>query len=312
MECRRTANGQRKCALAGIAWEQLTIFPFTGALSEAIDTGAFVLSHLQQPDLFIRLRPGYEKSVLEKLHKAAEPYRRVNDTCIAFSNAAKIDALLELDKEAVVQDYSSQRVGEFLLLAGASAATPVRAVWDCCAASGGKSILAKDMLGDIRLTVSDVRKQILVNLQQRFAAAGIKEYESFIMDLAADGRATVTTPTQTNRGTPKSSIYDLIIADAPCSGSGTWGRTPESLSFFKETEIDRYQALQKQVVSNAFPALKKGGCFLYITCSVFKKENEEMVSFIEEQFQPRLVRAELLKGYGQKADTMFAALFIKE
>jgi 16S rRNA (cytosine967-C5)-methyltransferase len=305
---------KEKCVLAGITWEELSIFPFTGALSDVIDAHAFVLSHLQQPDLFIRLRPGHEKMVLEKLHKAAEPYRRLNDTCIAFSNAAKIDALLDLDKEAVVQDYSSQRIGEFLLLAGSSAVIPIHAVWDCCAASGGKSILAKDVLGDIQLTVSDIRKQILVNLQKRFATAGIKNYESFVMDLADNGRATVTPPTQTNRGTPipQAPVYDLIIADAPCSGSGTWGRTPESLSFFKEAEIERYQALQKQVVANAFPRLKKGGCFLYITCSVFKKENEEMVSFIQQQFNTRLVQAELLKGYTQKADTMFAALFVNE
>lgn len=304
---------KEKCAIAGIDREQLHIFPFTGALSETIDKEAFALSHLQQPDLFIRLRPGGEKSVLGKLDNAGEKYRRISESCIALSNAAKMDTLLQLDKEAVIQDYSSQRIGEFLALAANTAAMPVREVWDCCAASGGKSILAKDLLGDIRLTVSDVRKQILVNLEKRFATAGIKAYKGLVMDLAADRRATVTLATQTNRGTPgPGSPYDLIIADVPCSGSGTWGRTPESLSFFKESEIDRYQALQKQIVLNAFPQLKKGGCFLYITCSVFAKENEEMVAFIKENLQPRLVKMETLKGYDIKADTMFAALFVKE
>jgi 16S rRNA (cytosine967-C5)-methyltransferase len=47
------------------------------------------------------------------------------------------------------------------------------AVWDCCAASGGKSILVKDTLNSIQLTVSDIRQSILNNLQQRFAVAGI-------------------------------------------------------------------------------------------------------------------------------------------
>lgn len=302
---------REKCSLAGVAYEQLTIFPFADALSETIDREAFVLSHLQQPDLFIRLRPGGGKSVAEKLDRAGEPYRRLSDTCLAFSNAAKIDALLQLDKEAVVQDYSSQRVGAFIQSAKTAMTTPPREIWDCCAASGGKSILAKDVLGDIRLTVSDVRKQILINLEKRFAAAGIRNYRAAVIDLSAPSPV-FRLPTPDSLLPSPDSPYDLIIADAPCSGSGTWGRTPESLSFFKEEEIDRYQSLQKQIVSNAFPRLRKGGCFLYITCSVFKKENEEMAAFITGRFHPRLLRMEALKGYGVKADTMFAALFINE
>jgi len=297
-----------KCAVAGVAYEALTIFPFTDALSETIDKETFAHAHLQQPDLFIRLRPGYEKKVLEKLDKAGEAWRRLDETCIAFSNAAKIDTLLELDKEAVVQDYSSQRVGAFLQSAVDSSQQPIRDVWDCCAASGGKSILAKDMLGDIRLTVSDVRKPILVNLEKRFSAAGIKKYKSMVLDLAKMEPAGLSAQVLAKAG----SSFDLIIADVPCSGSGTWGRTPESLSFFKPAEIDRYQQLQKQIVSNALPLLKKGRCFLYITCSVFKKENEDMAAFIEENGDLRLLRMETLKGYDKKADTMFAALFVNE
>ncbi|MBS1563945.1 MAG: Fmu (Sun) domain-containing protein, partial [Bacteroidetes bacterium] len=193
------------------------------------------------------------------------------------------------------------RVGDFLRLA-ASHITASPQVWDCCAASGGKSILAKDILGNIRLTVSDVRIQILQNLSKRFAAAGITQYQRLVLDLAHPAAAARL----------PAGGFDLIIADAPCSGSGTWGRTPESLTFFKKTEIQRYQSLQQKVVSAGFPRLRNGGCFLYITCSVFKKENEEIVSFIQQQFKPRLLKMELLEGYPLRADTLFAALFIKE
>jgi 16S rRNA (cytosine967-C5)-methyltransferase len=57
--------------------------------------------------------------------------------------------------------------------------------------------------------------------------------------------------------------------------------------------------------------LKPGGSLLYITCSVFKKENEEMVEYINEKFHLQLVKMELLRGYELKADTMFAALLKK-
>jgi len=55
--------------------------------------------------------------------------------------------------------------------------------------------------------------------------------------------------------------------------------------------------------------LKKNGWLLYITCSVFKKENEDVVEFIRSNSEFELVEMELLKGYEKKADTMFAALF---
>jgi 16S rRNA (cytosine967-C5)-methyltransferase len=104
---------------------------------------------------------------------------------------------------------------------------------------------------------------------------------------------------------------NLIICDAPCTGSGTWSRTPEQLYFFDEKRIERYAGLQKKIVSNVILHLKENGCFVYITCSVFKKENDEIVEFVERQFNLELIKMELLKGYDKKADTMFAALFRK-
>ena len=100
-------------------------------------------------------------------------------------NATKIDDLLLLNKEVVVQDYSSQRISEFLALVKLPTGTrePAISVWDCCAASGGKSLLAVDVLGNINLTVSDVRISIIENLRRRFAEAGIHKYNSFVLIL---------------------------------------------------------------------------------------------------------------------------------
>ena len=158
------------------------------------------------------------------------------------------------------------------------------------------------MLQNIQLTVSDVRASILQNLKQRFVKAGIKNYDSFVVDLSI------------NNHQSKSEIsnrkFDMILCDAPCSGSGTWGRTPEQLYFFAEEKINAYVVLQKKITQNTIPFLKPGGHFLYITCSVFKKENEDVVAFILQQFSSfQLIKKELLIGYNEKADTMFAALF---
>ncbi len=276
------------------------IFPWIDELSSGIGAAAFAAAHLIQPDLFLRIRPGQEVPVVKKLTAASIPFQQLSATCLALANASKIDTVIAIDKEAVIQDYNSQRIADFLQLTMHQGATgsPVT-TWDCCAASGGKSILAKDILKNISLTVSDIRPSILRNLAQRFEKAGIKNYHSFVADLA----------------NPPSAIRHLscklIICDAPCSGSGTWGRTPEQLSYFTQDQIEEYAVLQKKIVGNILPHLSAGSHLLYITCSVFKKENEEVAALIATDPSIKLVKMELLKGYDKKADSMFAALFIK-
>ena len=275
------------------------IFPYKDELREEIDTGKFSTSFLVQPDLFLRVRPGNNKRVTGKLAGAGILYRLINENCIVLPNSSKINEVIELDKEVVVQDYNSQRVAEFIQLKTTNHKLQT-SVWDCCAASGGKSIMAYDINPNIELTVSDKRESILENLKKRFATAGIKKYHSFVADLL-NGQAAFSAPT---------GQFDLIICDAPCTGSGTWARTPEQLFYFKKDLIEKYAGLQKKILENIIPHIKPGGHLLYITCSVFKKENEEVVKYVEEEFNLQLQKMEILKGYEMKADTMFAALFI--
>lgn len=278
------------------AFSAAAMFPWTAALSEGIDQEAFILSHFIQPDLFLRVRPGKEKQVLGKLREQQIIFSQVTDTCLALPNTTKIDSVLDIDKEVVIQDYSSQQVARFLSLNTPHSPLTKTTVWDCCAASGGKSLLACDVLPAIELTVSDIRSSILRNLKERFDRAGIKNYRSFTADLAHSPITSHHTP------------YDIVLCDAPCSGSGTWGRTPEQLFFFTQEKITAYADLQQRIVANVLPQVAKGGYLLYITCSVFRQENEEQVQFILQQGGFELVKMELLKGYDLKADSMFAAL----
>ncbi|MBL7698377.1 MAG: Fmu (Sun) domain-containing protein [Chitinophagaceae bacterium] len=274
------------------------IFPFATRLSPGIHAQQFSKSFLVKPDLFIRARPGHQQRIVDILNNNNIRFQRCGDSCFALPNSTKIESLIELDKEAVVQDKSSQQTGEYMKLVAEAAGTPF--VWDCCAASGGKSILARDVFEKIELTVSDIRESIIHNLRARFDKAGIKNYTSFIADLN-DSRTRVP-----------SSAYDLVIADVPCSGSGTWARTPEQLYFFKEDKIGYYSRLQKQIVSRVIPSIKNGGYLLYITCSVFSDENENNVEYFREKFGLQVVKSGLIEGYSQKADTLFAALFTNQ
>lgn len=272
------------------------IFPWKDQLSDDIEAAQFEQSFLVQPDVFLRIRPGKNEEVFRKLREADIPYSLCGDDCVQLPPFAKADSVLVFDDEVVVQDRNSQRTGS--LLRDEALPEGGISVWDCCAASGGKSIMIYDLLKNVRLTVSDIRNSIIENLRSRLRVAGIQAFTSFTADLSVE----------TSR-LPKEK-YDLIIADVPCTGSGTWARTPEQLYFFRENKIDQYQALQKKIVSRVLPFLKKNGLLLYITCSVFRKENEEMAGFIVEEGRLTLRTQTLLKGYDQKADTLFAALFI--
>lgn len=286
-----------KMKLLNKTFSNSLVFPFVDELSKEVDTDEFVLNHFVQPDLFLRIRPGQQQTVLRKLTVAGILFEQKTETCIAVSNSTTIDQVIDVNKEAVVQDYSSQRVGE--LMSKLKGHDQKMTVWDCCAASGGKSIMAMDVLKNIELTVSDVRESILANLKKRFAEAGIKNYKSKVIDLAL------------STFTIHKSPFDLIIADVPCTGSGTWGRTPEQLHYFKKETIDQYSSLQKKILTNIIPLVKSGSSLLYITCSVFRKENEEMVEWMEKEFHLVTDEIKLLKGYGVKADSMFAALLKK-
>jgi len=277
------------------------IFPFTDEVSSDLNRDNFNLSHLIQPDVFLRIRNNQHEKVFSALHHHHIVFDKINEDCIAIENATKIDGIIEIDKDAVIQDYSSQRTKEFLEIIKSEIGNRKSQidVWDCCAGSGGKSILAHDVLQNINLTTTDIRPSIIHNLKERFNKAGIKNYKAFVADIS----------------NPKSKIrnleFDAIICDAPCTGSGTWSRTPEQLYFFRLQKIKEYQALQKKIVANAISYLKRGSYFLYITCSVFKAENEDVIKFIQNNFQLTLIKSELLTGYNKKADTMFAALFKK-
>jgi 16S rRNA (cytosine967-C5)-methyltransferase len=282
------------------------IFPFGQVLSEGIIPEMYCQSMLAQPLLFLRIRPQCKVTTLKKLEKSKLDYRLIESGCIQLPAAVNAEDFFIIDKEVVVQDYNSQRVLNYLqlnetTLFGSTVGNKGITTWDCCAASGGKSILLLDTLKHkIDLTISDIRPGIVMNLHQRFKRAGVKQYNYFIADVGD------------TKFSPPASDYELIICDAPCTGSGTWSRTPEQLSFFNLNDLEKYSGIQKRIAGNVVPHLKKDGIFVYITCSVFKEENEAVASFIRDTLHLNLLHQEILKGFDRRADNMFVAVFKKE
>jgi 16S rRNA (cytosine967-C5)-methyltransferase len=291
---------EQKVSILQLSIQPTALFPFYNELNSVINVDQFCRSFLIRPDLFIRVRPEHKTKTLQKIINSGISYIQITDNCIRLETTTNIEKFLTPDKEIVIQDYNSQQVLNCLEEYLPENREDDLHIWDCCTASGGKSILLKDFINSpFKLTVSDVRPGIIHNLQQRFEKAAIKNYNQFVADLAKPVNI------------PGNDKFDIILCDAPCTGSGTWGRTPEQLYFFNASAIQEYAALQRKIVSNAIPHLKENGLFVYITCSVFEKENELVANYIKDDSKLELLKMENLWGYDKKADSMFVAVFKK-
>ena len=273
-----------------------TIFIFDKDLSSNIDSKAFALSFFKQPDLFLRIRPKRHERVFSALQQSGINDTQIGADALQLENGVSVENSLQVNKDVVVQDLNSQQVFDYFSKERDTGKQET--LWDCCAASGGKSILLFDICkSKIKITVSDIRENILSNLQMRFKDAGINLQKKFVQDLSKGS------------GLLLNESFSIVVCDAPCSGSGTWARTPEQYYGFDQNKIALFAQQQKNIVINAIKHVSKDGWFIYITCSVFREENEGVVDFIQQNFSLQLLEMKYLKGYDKKADTMFVAYF---
>jgi 16S rRNA (cytosine967-C5)-methyltransferase len=180
-------------------------------------------------------------------------------------------------------------------------------VWDACCGGGGKALLISDLNPDVTLYISDNRSQMVHNALLRFSAEGKKRPFSCTADLSGsikslnfDDKIKISKP-----------VFDTVICDVPCSGSGTWRRSPEMLCAFSLNEIEEYTKRQRSIVSNSLPYLKPGGKLIYLTCSVFTAENESNSEYFERELGMKLFSDGYCGGYDKDADFIYRAVFEK-
>src|ERR1700730_9899843 len=159
-----------------------------------------------------------------------------------------------------VQDEGSQLAALF------SAAKPGEQVIDLCAGAGGKTLaVAAMMQGKGRLIATDHDKRQLAPIHERLSRAGVHNAEVRAPKGEAEPLADI-----------KASA-DLVVIDAPCSGTGTWRRNPDAKWRMRPGALEIRLKDQIEVLDRASAMVKAGGRIAYITCSVLPAENSEQV-----------------------------------
>jgi 16S rRNA (cytosine967-C5)-methyltransferase len=191
-----------------------------------------------------------------------------------------------------VQDEGSQ------LAALLSAAKPGEQVIDLCAGAGGKTLaLAAMMQGKGRLIATDHDKRQLAPIFERLSRAGIHNADVRSPKGEADPLADI-----------KASA-DLVLIDAPCTGTGTWRRNPDAKWRMRPGALEIRLKDQVEVLDRAATLVKPGGRIAYITCSVLAPENGEQVrGFIARHPEFAVVPPpETAAALSDKADAFAAA-----
>lgn len=167
-----------------------------------------------------------------------------------------------------VQDEGSQLVA---LLANAQ---PGQKVIDFCAGAGGKTLaLAAQMQNKGRILAWDTSESRLERSKDRLRRAGVDNVQ----------RHAIASENDPFIKRHKASA-DCVLIDAPCSGSGTWRRNPDLKWRFNKQDLQEILAMQKSILESASRLVKPGGKLVYVTCSIFREENEEQISaFLAEK-----------------------------
>ena len=193
-----------------------------------------------------------------------------------------------------VQDAACALSGRMIGLEGNES------VLDLCAAPGGKSLNAADIMlskGGAGSVVScDISDSKVALIRENVDRCGFKNIELRVND------ATVFNPEFEDR-------FDAVICDLPCSGLGIIGKKPDIKYNASPEGIAALQELQRKILTNAFRYVRKGGNLLYSTCTLTTAENSDNVRFIIDNSEFSLVEQRTILPGEYGSDGFFISLF---
>lgn len=165
-----------------------------------------------------------------------------------------------LDGEIEVQDEASQ------IAAVLADVRPEHKTVDYCCGAGGKTLMMSFLNQNRgRIDVHDIEPRRLEALKERALRLKVSNFKVI------------------NALTDKD--YDRFIVDAPCSGSGTWRRSPDAKFRLTPERLSELTAIQSEILETAYNHTRAGGWIVYFTCSILREENEDIISAFQTKHQ---------------------------
>lgn len=215
------------------------------------------------PETAIRLRSESVADQLEQEGIALRPAQLLSSArFVASGDVTKTHAFQ--DREVVIQDQASQLVAALVgSVAGDEGSLTSLRILDCCAAPGGKTLAMMDSSPGSRITAVELhlhRARLMRNLLRK------ARVQHEIQVIAADAE-----------GLPLNATFDRVLADVPCSGTGTIARNPEIKWRLQPRDLKDLHARQAGILQSAAGQVRSGGRVVYSTCSLEREENEDVI-----------------------------------
>lgn len=222
-------------------------------------------------------RPPMTLRVNQRLNDRTSYAKSLEDLGIGFELTQNSDTGLTLTKPMPVEDIPGFLEGEVSVQDESAQMTisgltlkPGQRILDGCAAPGGKTCAILEAQPDLAsVTAVDFKKRISgikQNLERLKLTANLITGDVTHMDEWWDGV-----------------MFDSVLLDIPCSGSGVIRRHPDIKHRREPTDFAKFAEKQKQIITAGWEMLTPGGVLLYVTCSVLKQENDEVIGeFIKE------------------------------
>lgn len=251
----------------------------------------------------ISIRCNCEKISPEELQRQLQEegvYAEVNDRipeAIVLKSIDSLEGLSSFQKGLFqVQDLSS------MLAVKKAEIEPGDYVIDVCAAPGGKSLYAAELVGDVgRVEARDLTEYKKALIEENIQRSGRKNIGAVVWDARKPDEASIEKA-------------DVVLADLPCSGLGVIGRKPDIKYKVTPEQIQQLAQLQREILATIHTYPKVGGTLLYSTCTISREENQENVRWFLENYPYELEgeAEQLLPGLHNLDGFFFAKLIRKK
>ena len=241
------------------------------------DWNSFVEALNQEPSISVRINSDKISSVnFSKIPWCASAYK------VDVRPQFTLDPLIHAGAY-YVQEANSMFIEE--ALKQVTDVTKAHTVLDLCAAPGGKTTLLSSLFSKNSVIVAnEVIKQRAGILKENVQKWG-------------RGNVVVTSNDSKDFGRIEN-LFDVLVADLPCSGEGMFLKDPKAIAEWSPANVQLCAERQKRIIASVWPSIKKGGHILYSTCTFNEEENEKNIDWICDNFDAEVVPLSIKEEWG--------------